>query len=64
VELMIPAATPTRVHAKTFAAGTDAIGGFTRRSDDYFTAPALESGHPLLTIEVSIAFGQLTLRAT
>jgi len=64
VELVIPASTAARVHAKTFAAGTDATGGFTRRSDDYFTAPALGGAHPLLTIEASIAFGQLTLRAT
>jgi hypothetical protein len=64
VELVIPASTAARVHAKTFAAGTDATSGFTRRSDDYFTAPALGGAHPLLTIEASIAFGQLTLRAT
>ena len=64
VELVIPATTAARVHAKTFAAGTDLIGGFTRRSDGYYTAPALEGRHPLLVIEASVAFGQLTLRAT
>jgi hypothetical protein len=64
VELVIPATTAARVHAKTFAAGTDAIGGFTRKSDGYYTAPALEGRRPLLVIEASVAFGQLTLRAT
>lgn len=64
VELVIPAATAARVHAKTFAAGTDAIGGLTRKSDGYYTAAALEGGHPLLVIEASIAFGQLTLRTS
>ena len=64
VELVIPAATAARVHAKTFAAGTDLIGGFTRRTDGYYTAPALEGGHPILVIEASIAFGQLTLRTS
>lgn len=64
VELAIPATTAARVHAKTFAANTDTIGAITRKADGYYTAPAMEGRHPLLTIEASIAFGQLTLRTT
>jgi hypothetical protein len=64
VEIVVPAATATRVISKAFAANTDVIGPVTRKGDAYFTPPALEGKHPLLSIEVSMALGQLTIRAT
>ena len=64
VEIAVPATTAMRVITKAFVANTDAIGPLTRKGDEYYTAPALEGKHPLLSIEVSMALGQLTLRAT
>ncbi len=63
VEISIPKSTPARVAMKAFASGTDAFG-FVRKDEAYHTAPALEGKHPLLDIDVSMAFGSLTLTAT
>jgi hypothetical protein len=52
------------VLSKAFAANIDVIGLVTRKGDAYFTPPAVEGKHPLLSIEVSMALGQLTIRAT
>lgn len=63
VELIIPASTAAHVSTKAFAANVDNAGGWTKRTDGYYTSPAVEGRHPLLSIEATVAFGQLALRA-
>lgn len=62
LELSIPRSTSARVATKAFASGTNAVG-FMRKDDAYYTPPALEGKHPLLGIDVSVAFGSLSLSA-
>jgi len=63
VELTVPAATAMRLRSKGFAAGTEVTGPITRERDEFRTPPAVADGYPLLSIEASIAFGQLSIRA-
>ena len=63
VDITVPASTSARFTAKAFAAGKSVVG-LTARGDAYYTAPALEGKHPLLELEVSMAFGNLTISAT
>lgn len=63
LDLLVPATTSARVSAKSFLAGKTTVG-FVAKGDSYYTAPALEGKHPLLEIDVSIAFGSLTMNAT
>lgn len=61
VDLFVPALTPTRVAAKSFASARRATGAFVTQGDTYYTQPALQGARPLLDIEVSLAFGSLNL---
>ena len=63
VDLAVPAATAMCLRSKGFATSTEVVGPITRERDEYRTAPAVAGGHPLLSIEASVAFGQLTIRA-
>jgi hypothetical protein len=63
VDISVPGSTSARVTAKAFAAGKSVVG-LTAKGDAYYTAPALEGKHPLLELEVSMAFGNLTISAT
>ena len=63
IEVSVPAATPARFRLKTFAGGTDLIGSL-QRDGDVVSTPAASGGSPLLSAEVSIAFGSITIRAT
>lgn len=61
LNVLIPPATSARVVVKSFAAGSKATPAFTRGADAYYTAPALAGKHPLLAIDISMAFGTLEL---
>ena len=63
VDIVVPSSTSARFTAKAFAAGKSVVG-LTAKGDAYYTAPALEGKHPLLELEVSMAFGNLTISAT
>jgi hypothetical protein len=63
VDIFVPASTSARFTAKAFAAGKSVVG-LAAKGDAYFTAHALEGKHPLLELEVSMAFGNLTISAT
>jgi len=63
VDILIPSSTSAKVTTKAFAASKSVVG-FTGKGDAYYTAPALEGKHPLLELEVSMAFGSLTLGTT
>lgn len=63
LELSIPRSTSARIATKAFASGTNAFG-LVRKGDAYHTPPAIEAEHPLLEIDVSMAFGSLTVTAT
>lgn len=60
VDIIVPPATAAAVRTKVFAA-TKRATGFTERGDTLYTAPALEGKRPLLTIDVSMAFGALAV---
>ena len=62
LDIVVPAATSARVLVKSFAAGTQVSSGFTRSGDTYYTPPAVAGQHPLLAIDISMAFGMLGLR--
>lgn len=61
VDVIVPAAMAAAVKAKAFASARRTSGGFTARGDEFLTKPAVEGAHPLLEIEVSLAFGALNL---
>jgi hypothetical protein len=63
VDISVPAATPTVVRTKAFAAAKHAMG-FTKKGDAFYTLGALEGRRPLLSIELSLAFGSLAMTAT
>jgi hypothetical protein len=60
VDIIVPPTTAAAVRTKAFAA-TKRATGFTERGDTYYTLPALEGKRPLLTIDVSMAFGSLAV---
>ena len=62
VDISVPASTSARFKATAFAAGKTVVG-LTAKGDSYYTPSALEGKHPLLEIEVSMAFGNLTINA-
>ena len=64
LDVLVPAATSARVLVKSFATGSQVGSGFTRKGDAYYTEPAVAGKHPLLAIDVSMAFGTLGLRTT
>ncbi|HYK97563.1 MAG TPA: hypothetical protein VEU77_04145 [Candidatus Acidoferrales bacterium] len=64
VDITVPSATAATVRAKAFAAARRATGTFTVRGDEYLTQPAADGVHPLLEIDVSLAFGALNLATT
>ena len=64
VDVIVPAATAAIVRAKAFASARRATGSFSVRGDDYLTRPAADGAHPLLEIDVSLAFGALNLATT
>lgn len=61
LDVLVPAATSACVLVKSFAAGSQVSSGFTRRGDSYYTEPAVAGRHPLLAINISMAFGTLGL---
>jgi hypothetical protein len=61
VDLFIPATTPAIVRTKAVAASRHMSDAFVRDGDTYSTASAARGAHPLLDIDVSIAFGALGL---
>lgn len=63
VDIAVPSATAAAIRTKSFAAAKRTTG-FTERGDTYYTVPALEGKRPLLTIEVSMAFGALAVTTT
>jgi hypothetical protein len=64
LDVFVPAATSARVLVKSFATGSQVGSGFTRKGDAYYTEPAVTGMHPLLTIDISMAFGTLGLRTS
>lgn len=64
MEVSVPSTTAMRLRTKSFAAGTTVTGPISRDEDGYRTPPTAAGAHPLLTVEASIALGQLTIRAT
>ena len=60
VDIIVPPVTAAEVRTRAFAASKRATG-FTEKGDAFYTAPALEGKRPLLTIDVSVAFGSLAL---
>lgn len=64
VDVSVPATTAAAVRTKAFAATTHAARGFAAKGDTYYTVPGLEGKRPLLTIDVSMAFGALGLTTT
>jgi hypothetical protein len=63
VDVTVPSTTAMRLRTKSFAAGTAVIGPIVRDGADYRTPAAVAGAHPLLTVEASIALGELTIRA-
>lgn len=63
IDVSVPAATSAVVRTKAFAAAKHATG-FTQKGDAYYTLPAVEGKRPLLSIDVSMAFGSLALKTT
>lgn len=63
IDILVPATTSARIATKAFAAGKN-VTGFVTKGDAYYTTPALEGKHPLLEIDVSMAFGALGLSTT
>jgi len=61
VDITVPALTPARVVTKAFASARRSSGGFVSQGDTYYTRPGLQGAHPLLDIEVWLAFGALNL---
>lgn len=60
VDIIVPPVTSAEVRTRAFAASKHA-SGFIEKGDAYYTAPALEGRRPLLTIDVSMAFGSLAM---
>jgi hypothetical protein len=61
VDLFIPTKLAAIVRAKAVAASRHVSDAFVRDGDTYSTPAAVHGAHPLLDIDVSIAFGALTL---
>jgi hypothetical protein len=64
VDITVPALMPVRVVTKAFASARRTSGAFVSQGETYYTQPGLQGAHPLLDIEVSLAFGSLNLAAT
>lgn len=64
IDLFVPATTAMRLRAKSFAAGIAVTGPVSRDGDEYRTPAATAGAHPLLSVEASLALGQLTIHAT
>jgi len=64
VELIIPAATATRVGMESTLGRLDASDGFTTREGGYWTQAAIADRKPVLTIRAGVALGLLMLRTT
>ena len=64
VDLLVPATTAAAVRTKVFASGRRVSGDFITRGDEYLTRPAMSGAHPLLEIDISLAFGSLALATT
>jgi hypothetical protein len=64
LDVLVPTATSARVLVKSFAAGSQVSSGFTQRGDTYYTEPAVAGRHPLLAIDINMAFGTLGLRTS
>lgn len=64
LEIIVPALTPCRVSTRSFASARRARGGFTQQGDAFATTPALQGAHPLLDLDISLAFGSLDLSTT
>src|SRR5581483_6987022 len=62
VDITVPALTPARVVTKAFASARRSSGGFVSQGDTYYTRPGLQGAHPLLDIEVWLAFGAADAR--
>lgn len=60
IDIAVPSTTAAAVRTKAFAAAKRTTG-FTEKGDTIYTLPALEGKRPLLTIDVSMAFGSLTV---
>lgn len=63
IDIVVPSTTAAAVRTKAFAAAKRATG-FTEKGDTLYTLPALEGKRPLLTINVSMAFGSLAVTAS
>jgi len=60
IDIVVPPTTAAAVRMKAFAAAKR-TSGFTEKGDTIYTLPALEGKRPLLTIDVSMAFGSLAV---
>lgn len=60
IDIVVPSTTAAAVRTKAFAAAKRTTG-FTEKGDTIYTLPALEGKRPLLTIDVSMAFGSLAV---
>jgi hypothetical protein len=60
IDIVVPSTTAAAVRTKAFAAAKRTTG-FTEKGDTFYTPPALEGKRPLLTIDVSMAFGSLAV---
>lgn len=63
IDISVPIQTPAVVRTKAFAAAKRAAG-LVEKGDGYYTPPGLEGKRPLLSIEVSVAFGSLAVTAS
>ncbi|HEY6204407.1 MAG TPA: hypothetical protein VI056_15405 [Candidatus Limnocylindria bacterium] len=60
IDIAVPSTTAAAVRTKAFAAAKRTTG-FIEKGDTSYTLPALEGKRPLLTIDVSMAFGSLAV---
>ena len=62
VELIIPTTTAAKISAETVMGGLNLGDGFTKKDGAFWTEAALKGQTPLLTIQVSVSLGGLTVK--
>jgi len=62
VELIIPTTTAAKISAETVMGGLNLGDGFTKKDGAFWTEAAIKGQTPLLTIEVSVSLGGLTVK--
>ncbi len=62
VELIIPATTAAKISAETVMGGLNLGDGFTKKDGAFWNQAAIQGQTPLLTIQVSVSLGGLTVK--